>query len=182
MIIELELKKQTYYETTDFLSPKYKELYEKKQREYGEYFKKQTIYPSDGDQIWNIKQEKNLLEKFCYYNVGIKSNEYPRYEQKTFGIKNYTLIGELKLDEESNLIKNPSELVLQDQDGKKYKVYYTWKKALDFEERFQEEYAESKNIPYVDLWSSFQNPDPYIIFRLERDVNYGFCLDLEPMN
>jgi hypothetical protein len=25
----LELKKETYYETSDFLSPKYKELYEK---------------------------------------------------------------------------------------------------------------------------------------------------------
>jgi hypothetical protein len=124
-----------------------------------------------------------LLNKICFQNTGYKENEYSKYEQKTFGIKNYTLIGDMKIDQETNLVRNPSNLILQDQNNKKYKVYYKTMHNLDMVRQFEQEYAQKTGVTYFDYAGNYHTKsDLYRAVEISPESNNNICLDLEPIN
>ena len=165
----------------DLINPSYQKIYEQKQVDYKKFFLQNILYKNADTDAFDPMQEKNILSKLCYNIVGYKENQYPNYKQKTFGIKNYKLFGNFKVNEETNLIKNPTDLTLQDQENKIYKVFYIWKNQLDYVEQFEYKYGEINNLRFDQVIS----PTPrnlYNAISIEKNEDEGICLELEPIN
>ena len=178
-----DLKEAGSISMLNLIDNKYTEIYKQKQSDYQDYFRKYTINPVGVINEWSIQNEKDLLDKICFQNIGYKENEYSKYEQKTFGIKNYTIIGDMKIDQETNLIKNPTDLILQDQDNKKYKVYYKVMHNLDLVRQFDQEHAQKTKVSYFDYIGSYHTKvDPYRAVEVIPQLNNSVCLELEPIN